>query len=247
MIRIGLLVPSSNTVFENDVHASLPRSQFTAHAARMHLVETTRDAEQVMLDHHAPAAASDLSALEPDLVLFGCTSAGSLGGMDHDREICEALGRRAAAPCVGVLSAVSEALVRRNWKRVVVVTPYVDELTSTIAASLAQAGITVLAAGGMGITNNIALADPEPDEIVEFAMSVAGRHRPDGMFVSCTNFRALEARPALEKALGLPVLTSNLAAIEAVTQRFPANATSPRPRPSRTYGAGPVAAAVAAE
>ncbi len=244
MIRIGLLVPSSNTVFENDVHASLPRSRFTAHAARMHLVETTRKAEQAMLDKHAPSAADDLAALEPDLVLFGCTSAGSLGGMDHDREVCDVLGRRAGARCVGVLSAVSEALARRNWESVVVVTPYVDELTSTIAASLAEGGMTVLAGGGMGITNNIALADPEPAEIVEFAMSVVGRHRPDGLFVSCTNFRALEARPAIEKASGLPVLTSNLAAIEAVFERFPANTTSLRPRPSRTYAARTAAEAV---
>ena len=247
MIRIGLLVPSSNTVFENDVHASLPRSRFTVHAARMHLVETTKEAEQAMLDRHAPAAASELAAVEPDLVLFGCTSAGSLGGMAHDRAVCEALGRRAAAPCVGVLSAVSDALARRGWRSVVVVTPYVDELTATIAASLAEAGLTVLTSGGLGITNNIALADPDPAEIVAFATSVVGGHRPDGVFVSCTNFRSLEARSALEQTLDLPVLTSNLAAIETVTERFPAGTTSRRPRPSRTFAPRPMGTEAAAE
>ncbi len=237
MIRIGLLVPSSNTVFENDIHAALPRPRFTAHAARMHLVETTRQAEQSMLDHHAPAAATALAAVHPDLVVFGCTSAGSLGGMEHDRSVCNALGIRASAPCIGVLSAVSDALARRQWKSVVLVTPYVEELTATIAGSLEEGGMSVLASGGLGITNNFALADPDPAEIVAFAVSVVDGHQPDGVFISCTNFRSLEARPALERELGLPVLTSNLAAIEAITTRFPETWQSERTRPARSFAA----------
>lgn len=222
MIRIGLLVPSSNTVFENDFHAALPRPRFSVHAARMHLEETTPAAERAMIEHHAPAAADQLRALQPDAVVFGCTSAGSLGGMKHDRQVCTALGERAGAPCLGVLSAVVEAIARRGWRSVVLVTPYAEALTATIAASLTETGLEVVASGGLGITNNVALADPEPDEIVAFAKSIVGGHRPDGLFISCTNFHALAAKPALEAVLGLPVVTSNSAAIEAVLALFPA-------------------------
>jgi maleate cis-trans isomerase len=35
------------------------------------------------------------------------------------------------------------------------------------------------------------------------------------LFVSCTNFRAVEARPLLQQRLGVPVVTSNQATIEA--------------------------------
>ena len=38
----------------------------------------------------------------------------------------------------------------------------------------------------------------------------------DTLFVSCTNFRALEAVPLLEEAFGCTVLTSNSAIIEAI-------------------------------
>lgn len=221
MIRVGLLVPSSNTVFENDFHSALPRPRFSCHAARMHLEETTPEAERAMIEHHAPAAADQLRTLRPDVVVFGCTSAGSLGGMEHDRQVCAALGERAGAPCLGVLSAVTDAIARRGWRRVVLVTPYAEALTATIAASLAETGLDVVASGGLGITNNIALADPEPEEIVAFAQSVMGAHRADGLFVSCTNFHALAAMPALEATLGLPVVTSNSAAIEAVLAMFP--------------------------
>ena len=44
--RIALLVPSSNTVMENDLHSALSRDLFTVHTDRMYLVETTREAER---------------------------------------------------------------------------------------------------------------------------------------------------------------------------------------------------------
>lgn len=220
MRKVGLLVPSSNTVFENDMHRGLPKAEFSVHAARMHLEETTAEAEQAMIERFAPPAADQLRTLRPDAVVFGCTSAGSLFGTEYDRSVCQKLGEQAGAPCLGVLSAVTDSIARRGWRSVVVVTPYIDALTRTIADSLAEGGLVVLTAGGMGISDNIALADPAPAEIVAFARSVVGHHRPDGIFVSCTNFRALEAKPLLEAALDRPVVTSNSAAIEAVLAFF---------------------------
>ena len=220
MRKIGLLVPSSNTVFENDMHRFLPKADYSVHAARMYLEETTAEAEQAMIEQFAPVAADQLRTLRPDAVVFGCTSAGSLFGTEYDRNVCRTLGQRTGAPCLGVLSAVTQAIAARAWRSVVVVTPYIDALTRTIASSLAESGLSVLAAGGMGISNNIALADPTLAEIVAFASSVVGHHQPDGIFVSCTNFRALEAKPMLEATLDRPVVTSNSAAIEAVLAFF---------------------------
>lgn len=216
MFHVGLLVPSSNRVFENDLHHALPKPRFWVHAARMHLIETTAAAETKMIETFAPVAADQLRAVAPDLVVFGCTSAGSLRGMEYDRAVCADLGRRAGASCIGVLSAAAEAIRSRGWSRVAVVTPYIDELTGTIAASLRENGLTVVAAGGMGISDNIALADPTPEDITAFARTVVAKQHVDGIFVSCTNFRGLEAIPMIESALRLPVVTSNSAAVEAI-------------------------------
>ena len=79
-MRVALLVPSSNIVMENDLHAALPKDDFTVHTDRMYLVETTRDAEVRMIEDYEPAALSDLGTLNPDVLVFGCTSAGSLMG-----------------------------------------------------------------------------------------------------------------------------------------------------------------------
>ena len=62
------------------------------------------------------------------------------------------------------------------------------------------------------------LAHPSPSDIVEFAKESLNGVKAEGVFVSCTNFRAFEALPMLEEALALPVITSNSAVLEAIEQ-----------------------------
>lgn len=218
--RIALIVPSSNTVMENDLHEALAKARFGVHTARMYLVETTREAEQRMIEHHAPKAADDLATLHPDLLVFGCTSAGSLFGAEYDRQVCRDLGERAGCPALGTLSAVNEALDARPFRRLAVITPYNDDLTASIASAVTTSERTVVAAHGMGIEDNVALADPSPGHIAAFAEELLRGADFDGLFVSCTNFRALEAKPALERAFGVPVVTSNSAVVDAIRHRF---------------------------
>lgn len=218
--RVGVIVPSSNTVMENDLHRGLPKERYTVHTSRMYLVTTTREAEIRMIEDYAPKAAEDVGTAGLDLLVFGCTSAGSLFGLDYDRKVCADLGKRAGCDSLGTISAVNEALDRRNFKRLAVITPYIEDLTNAVACAAAAAGREVVASHGMGIDVNVELADPTPDDIVAFARDKLKGVEMDGLFVSCTNFRALEALPALEAAFKVPVVTSNSAVIEAVRRRF---------------------------
>ena len=218
-MRVGILVPSSNTVMENDMHQGLAQDRFSVHTARMHLVETTPEAERTMVDETAPDAAALLGTARPDVLVFGCTSAGSLAGLEGDRRLAERLGEIAGCPGVGVISSAVDALERRGVCRLALLTPYVESLTASIARTLEEGGLEVVAAHGLGIDDNIALADPTPDEIARIAAERFAGVDCDAVFVSCTNFRALEAAPAIEAALGRPVVTSNMAVIEAVERR----------------------------
>jgi maleate isomerase len=220
-IRVALLVPSSNTVMENDLHAGLPKDRFTVHTDRMYLVETTRACELEMIEQHAPAAAKDLGTLKPDVLVFGCTSAGSLFGLAYDAKVCGSLGELAGCSTIGVVSSVSEALLRRKADKVAIITPYNEDLTQSVAAAVAT-HTGVVCAHGMGITDNVALADPTPEQIVEFARDRLRGQSFDCLFASCTNFRAVEALPLLEKAFGVPVVTSNSSVLEAIKLRYAA-------------------------
>jgi maleate isomerase len=214
-IRVGLIVPSSNTVMENDLHLALPKPKYTVHTDRMYLTEATRAQEIQMIEDYAPAAARDLGTLNPDVLVFGCTSAGSLFGLDYDAKVCEKLSHIANCPTIGVITAVSEALKSLQAKDLAVITPYNEDLTQSVANAL-KSEFNIVASYGMGITDNIALAAPSPEEITEFAKVSLKGLKFDTLFVSCTNFRAFEALALLKEALGTPVVTSNSAIIQAL-------------------------------
>lgn len=224
--RIALLVPSSNTVMENDLHSALPRDLFTVHTDRMYLVETTREAEIRMIEDYAAAGAKDLGTLNPDLLVFGCTSAGSLFGLEYDAKTCRRLGELAGCPALGVINAVSDALQRADARRIAVITPYIDDLTQSVANAIKTDDREIVAAHGMDISVNVELADPTPADIVAFAKERLEGSSFDTLFISCTNFRSFEARKELETAFGCKVVTSNSAVIDAITRMFARDAAA---------------------
>jgi maleate isomerase len=222
--RVGLIVPSSNTVIEVDFYRRLP-SDATLHTARMYLEETTPEGESAMLDDYLPRAVDDLRSARPDVVVFGCTSAGALRGNDYEAELIQQIEAQTGARAFSVAASVRSAIRAANARRVGVITPYVDSLNQKIQESLENEGLEVAAIHGLGITDNFTIADVDPDQIVEFAVERFKGTDIDLLFASCTNFRALDARKEMQTALGIPVVTSNQAALVAVLQEIGAAVT----------------------
>jgi len=210
--RVGLIVPSSNTVAEVDFYTRLP-AKCTLHTARMHLVRTTPEAEAEMLDDHLPKAVSDLETARPDVIVFGCTSAGVLCGNSYEAELIATITAETGAKTISVASAVRRWIVACAPRRIGVLTPYVDSLNHKIRESLEADGLEVAGVHGLGIRDNFAIADVEPDRIAQFAADCFSGGDVDLLFASCTNFRAFDARERIQERLGIPVVTSNHAAL----------------------------------
>jgi len=213
-VRVGLLIPSSNTVMEVDFYRHLPHD-VTLHTGRMYMESTTPEGEGLMLDEYAMPAARDLGTAKPDIVVFGCTSAGALRGIAYDQELCARIEDVTGALVVSVINAVREGISRRSAARIGVVTPYVDALNEKIQASIQEDGVEVAAIHGLGITDNFAIAAVTPEEIAGFAESKLGGLDVDLVFASCTNLHAVDAIAMIEARLGVPAMTSNLAALES--------------------------------
>jgi maleate isomerase len=226
-LRIGLIVPSSNTVLEPDFHRHLGQSGIVS-TARIFLESVTREAEVRMLEEDLPKAAELIRTTAPDVVVFGCTSAGALGTLAHDSAIGEKIEKLAGALAITVLHAVLSQLRAIGPRKLAVFTPYIPDLTNGIASSLAEAGFPPLKAAGMGIRVNLDIGRVTPGEIVDFVESQIEGSAPDCIFLSCTNWRAIEAIEPLHRKLGIPVISSNQAAIVAVGQLsgLPINADS---------------------
>lgn len=217
--RVGLIVPSSNTVAEVDFYRHLP-DEATLHTARMFLEEATPQAESEMLDDHLPITLADLATTRPDVVVFACTSAGALRGNAAEAKLIARIGERTGAPTISVAAAVRNAIAARGGRRVGVITPYVESLNEKIRLSLEDDGLEVVGIRGMGIAENLRIGAVAPERIAQFAWDTFGEADIDLLFASCTNFRAVEARGQIELALGVPVVTSNHAALEAALEQI---------------------------
>lgn len=216
--RIALIVPHSNTVMEPDFARSQdPPLDVTVW--RIQLDEVTPQAERRMLDDELPRRLQEIAPTGPDLVVFGCTSAGALGGLGHDAQIARRIRAATGSEVVTVVSAMLEQLDSVAPTQVAVLTPYAGALTSRVADCVTEAGFMVVTATGMGLVDNVEIGRVGPDRIVSFVTEQVRGVYPDAVFLSCTNWRAMEAIAPLSDALGVPVLTSNQVTLEAARKR----------------------------
>ena len=213
-IRIGLIVPSSNTVMEPDFHRHFKDAALVS-TARILLESVTRDDEFQMLEE-LPRALRLIQTTAPDTVVFGCTSAGSLEGLEHDSRIGKVIEEQTGARAITVIQAVLAQLNAIRPSKVAVFTPYLEDLTRSVAQCIVEAGYSVIKAAGMGLRENLDIGRVTPDEVTAFVERNARGTAADCLFLSCTNWRAVEALDVLKSKLGVPVVTSNQATLDAV-------------------------------
>jgi maleate isomerase len=216
-LRLGLIVPSSNTVMEPDFHRHLPQGTVVS-TTRILLEHVTREAELAMLQDDLPRAVRLIKTTAPLIVVFGCTSAGSLEGLAHDDGIGKMIEEQTGAKAVTVIQAVLAQVRRIRPQKIAVFTPYLEDLTGSVARCIAEDGYSVVKAAGMGIRENLKIGRVTREEIVNFVEAQLGGTSADCLFLSCTNWRALEAIEPLQGKLGIPIVSSNQAAIDTVRQ-----------------------------
>jgi len=202
---------------EPDFHRHLGNTAIVS-TARIFLEDVTRDGEMAMLANDLPRAVELLRTTAPDVMVFGCTSAGALGDRSHDEGIAEQIRQGTGARVVTVLSAVIGRIRALHPRKLAVFTPYTGELTGRIAASLAEAGYPPVKAAGMGIVANLEIGRVPTSEIIRFVESQMDGCSPDCIFLSCTNWQSVAAIEPLKARFGVPVLSSNQAAMDAVLE-----------------------------
>ncbi len=219
--RIGLLVPSRNTTMEPEFNRLIPHG-VSAHAARMVLKETSPTA-LMQMEREVYRAASVITAVNPDVIVVGCTSGSFIKGLGYDQEMMKKIKRLTQTPALTTSTAVIEALRLLQVKKVAVATPYTEAVNEREKEFIEAHGIQVAAIMGLGYStprkSYPLAAKPvsligllEPSVAYKLAMEVDTKDA-DGLFISCTNFRTVEIIEALEKNAGKPVVTSNQATL----------------------------------
>lgn len=208
-LRLGLLMPSVNTVAEPQLAAMAPEG-VSLHATRLKLTGSTPEEILAMADG-VEAASLLLADVEPHRILFHCTATTTFDPGMPDR-LEERITKTTGIPATVTSEALIAAFQALGARKLVMVTPCIRDVNEREVAFLRHHGLTVLREYGMGLPGGKAFARIEPAEWYRVVME--HRHEDaDAYFISCAQVRSAEIIEMLEHDLQRPVVTSNQAAM----------------------------------
>ena len=148
-----------------------------------------------------------------DVIGLTCTSGSFILGVEHDRKIIAGIEKVTGKPATTTATSVAEGLKALGAKRVILVSPYIGEITEIEVKYFADLDFEIVHHESLGIADRGVELHPLP-KTYEFAMGVY-RHAPpaDVMFITCGGLPSAEIIDPLEKATGMPVISSNTSLI----------------------------------
>lgn len=203
--RIGVILPSGNAAAEAELIAMTPRG-VSMHITRLPLAGSSPEQLLGMIKD-VESAALLLKDVQPDLIVFHCTAV-STWDAKLDDVIRQRIFAATGIPATTTAHALVHALENLRAKKIVLVSPYIEEINRRETDFLSLRDVEVLAAHGLGLSAPTEMFAVETNEWVNRTVS-ARNDRADAYFISCTAIRSLGAVDVLEKILGRPVVTSN--------------------------------------
>ena len=206
--KIGMLVPSVNTVAEPEFNRIKPEG-VALYASRMLNYRADEEDARAMTGH-AERATSELARARVDSVAFVCTASSFVGGEEWEIDLKRNIEKVSGVPVVSTSGAIVEAFRVLGFRRVVMFTPYPKALNKLEVGFFESKGFEVLAERGLGIEDPYDIGMVEPEQVYRNVRELLVPEA-DGIFVSCTNLRTIDVAEELELDTGKPFVSSNLA------------------------------------
>jgi len=210
--RIGLIIPSSNRLTEPQFHRFAPAG-VGIHVTRLRMTGRWRRPLAELTPALAEAAGA-LGDARPGVAVFHCTASSMEAGLDGEKSVLETVAGAAGCPAITTGQAIAQALGRLGVKKLVLLSPYVQQTNEHEVAYLREAGFDVIHELGLGLAGSDDYIAVAPGRWRDLAWENR-RPEADGYLLSCTNTTMIEAIEAAEERLGKPVVTSNQATLWA--------------------------------
>ena len=228
--RIGLITPMSENA-EHAFHIYAPEGVSFA-SMKINFPGPTPEGLTILTDQLEATAATYKNS-DMDLVVFGCTSGSCIKGVGWDQACIEQIERASVIPGLTTSTAVLEALRSLGSKKVAVLTPYPAATNQAEKKFLEDNGFEVTDIVGMDMTaytnsdGSPAFAYADEYFLYQNArrMDLKGA---DTFFLSCMGLTTMEIVDDLERALGVPVITSHQATLWSALRHCRVGATLPK-------------------
>jgi maleate isomerase len=219
MKRVGLIIPSINSVVEDEMLPCLPRS-VKAHVTRLRMTgpHSKPHHELLPLVQEAAGALVDAGC---DLIVFHCTANSTSSGIQGEQDLLGALTAAGAPRASSTATALRRACAALLARSITLITPYSQEVTDHEAVFLTAIGQEIAHAKGHNL-DRLSYAQTPPAFWIEKGVQ-AREPQADVTFLSCANISAIPAIAPLEAALDRPVITSNQVVLWDIVRQLDLN------------------------
>jgi maleate isomerase len=206
-IKTLIVVPENNTTMEPEISVLCPA------LAPIPVARVKRPARTLLLEDLPAYAEATLDAIEPfaaeqfDLVIYGCTAAGFLGGPSGNARMVDRLRERTRATVVSTAGAMVEALRSAGVSSTAVVTPYLQPVNDGLRGYLESSGIRVETLNSFFCKTTAELGQITKDQVLELARRTVTA-RSKSLFVACSQLPTLNVVAQLRAELEIPVWSS---------------------------------------
>lgn len=219
--RIGIIVPATNTATESEFWKTLPEGVTLSFARAV----SSRDSDQVRrlsaYKESALKGAIEVAEVQPDLIVWACTSGSFVNGVGYDRALSAELERAVGIPVITTSSALLAAINTLRVKRVALGTPYPQPITNIEARFLEDsvAGLKVVNTGIIDISDPYTRGLIRPEQAYELGKRI-DKSDAEAIILSCTDLQTFSIIQELEADLGKPVISSNSATAWAMFRKL---------------------------
>jgi len=208
---VGILYPGHSA--EDDYRRA---EAMLGHSVSLPVVHTTVgiDTHEIhaLIDTGSPErlreGATRLAPLAPDAAMWACTSGSFVYGLEGARRQVGAVSGQLGISVSSTSLAFAAAIGELGLERVAIGATYPDDLADRFRTFLADAGVSVVALGTLGIMEASEGGTLSRQRVLELAS--ANRH-PDAQAILLpdTALHTMEWLGELQSVAGVPVLTAN--------------------------------------
>jgi len=223
--RALLVVPENNTTMAPELSALCPQFVPLVVALVQRPARTLTRADLPAYAESTLAAVEPFLATAPNLVFYGCTAAGFLGGPDGNAAMVAKLAARTGGTVVSTAGAMVDVLRHEGVTSAAVVTPYLPAVNEGLRGYLAASGIAVETLESFLCATTAELGRITSEQVRDLALRTA-TPGSEALFIACSQLPTLGILDDLRARLGIPVWSSIAATAWAGTRALATEQTA---------------------
>ena len=217
-IRIGQIVPSSNTTMETEIPAMLRAREalyperFTFHSSRMRMHKVTPE-ELVKMNSEGLRCAAELADARVDVMSTACLVAIMAQGAGYHRRVEEdyrqiIADNGASSRVMTSAGALIHGLKQLKAKKISLMAPYMKPLTDKVVAYIESEGIEVIDRICFEIPDNLEVGRRDPLRLLDDVKKLNTANADVVVLSACVQMQSLPALALAQQQLGLRVTST---------------------------------------